>query len=79
MVGDKSIERDIGHVGVGFQFGEDIFLRTSSIVKFDDLSRAGCLIGEDNLVGKAKLHGWLREVWKSDRPRNPRRSSISPL
>ena len=55
MVGDKSIERDIGHVGVGFQFGENVFLRTAAVVKFDDLSGAGCFISEDDLVGKAEL------------------------
>ena len=55
MVGDKAVEGDIGHVSVGFQFGENVFLRTASVVKFDDLSGAGCFIGEDNLVGKAKL------------------------
>jgi len=54
LVRDKAVEGDIGHVSVGFQFGKDVFLRTSSVVKFDDLSGAGCFIGEDYLVGKAR-------------------------
>ena len=41
LVGDEPVEGDIGHVGVGFQFGKDIFLRTASVVKINDLSGAG--------------------------------------
>jgi len=50
LVGNESVEGDVCHVCVGFQLGKDIFLRTATIVKLNDLSGACRLVGEDNLM-----------------------------
>ena len=67
LVGDEAVKRDVCHVCIGFQFGKDIFLRTTTIVKLNDLSGACGFVGKDYLVGKAelqrnkevKLHGFF--------------------
>ena len=61
LIGDQTFKGDIRHIGIGFQLRKDVFLRTSSVVEFNDLSGACCFVGENDLVGKAEFL-WNKKV-----------------
>lgn len=57
LVGNEAVEGDVSHICVGFEFCEDTFLRTASVVKVNNLRCGGSLVGENDLMGIAKLLG----------------------
>ena len=57
LVGYEALERDVFHVGVCFQFGEDVFLGTASIMEREHLCHGSVFVGDDHLVSVAEYLG----------------------